>query len=75
MAAYRAQNYFTELLWKYMETVHGSEIAIQMFSKLIAQIMSWQTVQIKIRQIVEKNLLSANTNELLPFMRSLLHIS
>ncbi len=75
MAVYRAQNYYTELLWKYIETIHGPDMAIQIFSKLIAHFMTWQTLQIKIRQIVEKNLLKANTNELLPFMKALLHIA
>jgi hypothetical protein len=75
MAVYRAQNYYTELLWKYMETIHGPKIAIQMFSKLIAHFMTWQTLQIKMREIVDKNLLSANTNEVLPFMKAMLHIS
>jgi len=74
MAVYRAQNYYTELLWKYIETIHGPNIAIQIFSKLIAHFMARQAIQMKIRQIVDKNLLSANTNELLPFMKVLLHI-
>ncbi len=75
MAVNRAQNYYTELLWKYMETIHGPDIAIQMFSKLIVHFMTWQRAQIKIRDIMETNLLAANTNELLPFMKALLHIA
>ena len=75
MAVNRAQNYYTELLWKYMETIHGPEIAIQMFSKLIVHFMSWQKSLIKLRDIMERNLLTANTNELLPFMKALLHIA
>ncbi|CAF3508194.1 unnamed protein product [Rotaria sp. Silwood1] len=75
MAVYRAQNYYTELLWKYMETVHGCNITIQIFSKLIAHLMTWQALQIKIRHIIEQNLLSTNINEILPFMKAILHIS
>jgi hypothetical protein len=75
MAAYRAQSYYTELLWKYMETVHGSAIAIQIFNKLIAHFMTWQALQIKLRRILEQNLLSNDVNELLPFMKAMLHIS
>ncbi|CAF3114235.1 unnamed protein product [Rotaria sp. Silwood2] len=75
MAVYRAQNYYIELLWKYMETVHGSDITIQIFSKLIAHFMTWQALQIKLRNIIEQNLLSTNINELLPFMKAILHIS
>ncbi|CAF5008566.1 unnamed protein product, partial [Rotaria sp. Silwood1] len=75
IAVYRAQNYYTELLWKYMETVHGCNITIQIFSKLIAHLMTWQALQIKIRHIIEQNLLSTNINEILPFMKAILHIS
>jgi hypothetical protein len=75
LAVYRAQNYYTELLWKYMEAIHGSELAIQIFSKLIAHFMTWQALQVKLRHIIEQNLLSADINDLLPFMKSVLHIS
>jgi hypothetical protein len=75
MRVYRAQNYYTELLWKYMEATHGSQLAVQIFSKLIAHFMAWQMLQKKLKYIVEQNLLSSDMNELLPFMKSLLHIS
>ncbi|CAF3977952.1 unnamed protein product, partial [Rotaria sordida] len=75
IAVYRAQNYYIELLWKYMITVHGFEITIQIFNKLIAYFITWQASQIKIRHIIEQNLLSTNINEILPFMKAILHIS
>ena len=75
MAVNRAQNYYTELLWKYMETVHGAEIATKMFTKLSVLCMTWQKSMVKLRDIMEQNLLSANTNELLPFMKAILHIA
>ncbi|CAF2936605.1 unnamed protein product [Rotaria sp. Silwood2] len=64
ISVYCAQNYSIELLWKHKETVHGSEITIQIFSKLIAHFMTWQVLQIKIRRIIEQNLLSININEI-----------
>lgn len=72
---YRAQNYFTELLWKYMETVHGSEIAVQIFSNMIAHFMTWQILQVKLGEIISRNVSAANTNDISPFMKALLHIS
>lgn len=75
MAVNRAQNYYTELLWKYMVTVHGADMAIQIFTKLIVHFMSWQKTLVKLRDIMEQNLSLANTNELLPFMKAILHIA
>ncbi|UJR37040.1 hypothetical protein I4U23_029745 [Adineta vaga] len=72
-AVYRAQNYYTELLWKYMETTHGAEQSIRIFSELIAHFRSWQKVEAQIR-VNTRKLLPTDTNEILPIMRSLLHI-
>jgi hypothetical protein len=73
MAVYRAQNYYTELLWKYIETVHGPEKAVQIWGKLVMHLITWQTLQKKLRDNVEKNLLTTGMNELLPLMKSLFH--
>jgi hypothetical protein len=75
MAVYRAQCYYTELLWKYIETVHGSETAVHICSKLITHFITWQTLHKELRANVERNLLLADMNELLPLMKSLFHIS
>ncbi|CAF3501317.1 unnamed protein product [Adineta steineri] len=75
MAVYRAQSYYTELLWRYMETTHGLENAVQIFKALVAHFISWQTVERDLRISCRKLLASTDTNELLPIMRSLLHIS
>lgn len=75
MAVYRAQNYYTELLWKYMEATHGSTNAIRIFNELVAHFRSWQKLEREICLNVRKKLSSVDTNELLPIMRSLLHLS
>ena len=76
MAVYRAQNYYTELLWKYMETVHGSEKAVRIWTKLVTHLITWQTLHKELRENVQKNLLSnADIDELLPLMRTLFHFS
>ena len=75
LAVYRAQNYYTELLWKYIETVHGPEKAVHICSQLITHCITWQNLHKKLRENVEQNLLKADSNELLPLMRSLFHFS
>jgi hypothetical protein len=64
----------TELLWKYMETVHGSVKSTCIFNELVAHFISWQTVHKELRLSLRKVLSSTDINELLPIMRSLLHI-
>jgi hypothetical protein len=75
MAVYRAQSYYTELMWKYIETTHGSAKAIEICSELITHLISWQILLRKVRATVESNLLTLNTEELLPLMKSLFHLS
>jgi hypothetical protein len=75
MAVYRAQNYYTELLWKYMETMHGSDIATHVFNELVVHFISWQTVENELRNNLRSVLSPTDVNELLPIMKSLLHIS
>jgi hypothetical protein len=74
MAVYCAQNYYIELLWKYMETVHGPEKSTCIFNELVAHFISWQTLEKELRLRLREILSPADKNELLPIMRSLLHI-
>lgn len=73
-AVLRAQNYYAELLWKYLETVHGSDKAVNIWGKLVTHFITWQTLYKKLRDNVERNLLLTDTNELLPLMKTLFHI-
>ena len=75
MAVYRAQSHYTELLWKYMEAVHGFERATKIFNELIGQFMLWQKIHRQLRLSTEKNLATVDKNELLPIMKSLLCIN
>lgn len=70
----RAQNYYSELLWKYLIDTHGLQLSVEIFSKLITNFMSWQILQIRIRNHVEQSLVSTNTmDELLPFMKAVMN--
>ena len=75
MAVFRAQNYFIELLWKYVETVHGPNKAAAMFSRLVTNFTSWQKLHKKLRENVQNSLRPTDINELLPLMKSLFHFS
>ncbi|CAF1282900.1 unnamed protein product [Adineta steineri] len=75
MSVYRAHTYYTELLWKYMETVYGYEKAISLFSELINHIISLQTLQEEIQNNILRVLSPDNTDELLPIIKSVLCIS
>ncbi|CAF1359233.1 unnamed protein product [Rotaria sordida] len=75
MSVYRAQNYYTELLWKYMETMHGYEKAIKLFSKLIVHIISWQTIHEELRNNIVRILSPEDISELMPILKSILRIS
>lgn len=74
IAVYRAQNYYTELLWKYLETTYGHGKAAQIFRQLIAYFISWQTLRGHFRHELINALTPAEMNELLPIMKSLLHV-
>lgn len=74
LAVYRAQSYYTELLWKYMETVHGAEIATRTSQELVFYFISWQTLSSKIRHNIRQVLSQTDMDDLLPLMKSLLHL-
>ncbi|CAF1389963.1 unnamed protein product [Adineta steineri] len=75
MSVYRIQNYYTELLWKYMETMHGYEKAVDLFSKLMVHVISWQTLQEEMRKNIVRALSPEDISELLPIMKTVLRIS
>jgi hypothetical protein len=74
MAVYRAQTYYVELLWKYMETAHGFEQAFRIFSTLITRFLSWQVLENKLRNNIGQILSTTDEHELLPLMKSLLRV-
>jgi hypothetical protein len=75
MAVYRAQKYYTELLWKYLQTIHGNGKAIHIFKELVAHFISWQTLQEYPSRSLPNVLIATDMNEVLPIMKSLLQIS
>ena len=74
LAVNRAQNHYSELLWRYLETTHGRTKAIQTFNELVAHFISWQTLQGQLQNRIQTQLTPTEIDDLLPIMRSLLHI-
>ncbi|CAF1093571.1 unnamed protein product [Adineta steineri] len=74
IAVYRAQNFYTELLWKYLEAKYGYGEAIDIFNKLVMHFISWQTLHKDMAHNFFNVLTPAEVNELLPIMKSLIHI-
>ncbi|CAF3767121.1 unnamed protein product [Rotaria socialis] len=75
MALSRAQNYYIELLWKYMVTMHGLQRAVRIFNVVVARFLAWQKLRDKLQDNIKHHLSKIDRNELLPLMKSLLHIS
>jgi hypothetical protein len=75
ISVYSAQNSYTELLWKYMHTIHGYDKAVHLFNQLILHIISWQTIHEQMRNNILKTLSPEDINQLLPIMKSVLRIS
>lgn len=75
MAIYRVQNDYVELLWKYMEATHGSELATHLFSKLMVQVLACQKIEEDVRNNILRILSPEDIDELVPIMRSALHLS
>lgn len=75
MSVFHVQSYYTELLWKYMESVHGLKKAIHLLSQFMGIILSWQTIQEQLRNDIVRILSPKDIDELLPIMKSVLRIS
>jgi hypothetical protein len=74
IAVYRAQSFYTEFLWKYLETVHGLEAATRMFQEFIMNFISWKTLDGRIRRSIQQVLSPTDIDDMLPLMKSLLHL-
>ena len=74
LAVYRAQSHYSELLWKYMESVYGLATATHIFHQMISRFIAWQTLSVKIRRNVRETLLSTDTINIPPLMKSLLNL-
>ena len=74
MSVYNAQNYYTELLWKYLQSMYGYETAVSLCSELIFRVISWQLLHQQMRNDILRVLSPDDLNELVPIMKSILRI-
>ena len=75
LAVYRAQSYYIDLLWKYMEAEHGPQIAAQIFCEMLFRCISWQTLDLRVRRNAQQNLVALEIDTLPPLMKSVLNLS
>ena len=75
LAVYRAQSYYSDLLWKYIETEHGPDIAARIFCEMLFRCISWQTLDLRIRHNARQNLIALEIDSLPPLMKSVLNLS
>ncbi|CAF1039680.1 unnamed protein product [Didymodactylos carnosus] len=66
---YRAQNYYTELLWHYMERTYGEYQAIIVYSLIITQCLNLQKLILERDQYLRA---TTDVNDLTPLMQSVL---
>lgn len=74
MSVYCAQNIFTELLWKYLETTYGLQSAVRIMSTIVTKFISWQIYILKMRGNVNQIITVTDEAEILPLMKSIFHI-
>lgn len=74
MSVHYAQSFYTELLWKYLETAYGFDEAVRIMSTITTRFTSWQLLHMKIRQNFRANLSDADIDGLSPLMKSLFNV-
>jgi hypothetical protein len=75
LAVYRARSYYTEFLWKYMETVHRSEQTTKNFQDLVINFTAWKILESQIRKSIQQVLSPADVDGMIPLMKFLLHLN
>ena len=74
LAVYRAQSHYAELLWKYVETVHGSKQTVRTFRELVSNFIAWRSMDNDIRNSIRHALSPSDVDGMIPLMKSLLNL-
>ena len=74
LAVYRAQSHYAELLWKYVETVHGSKQTVKTFQELVINFIAWRSMDNQIRNSIRHALAPSDVDGMIPLMKSLLNL-
>jgi hypothetical protein len=76
LAVYRAQSYYTKLLWNYMIKKQGETKTCEHFTKLLTAIFRVQSAAARFRQFLSSQVTTLDAvDEIAPLMRTILHIS
>ena len=75
LAVYRAQSYYTKLLWNYMIKKQGETKTCENFTKLIAAIFRAQSAAMRFREFLSSRMTTLDTaNDIAPLLQTILHI-
>ena len=76
LAVYRAQSYYTKLLWNYMIKKQGETKTCKLFTRLLTAIFRAQSAAVRFRQFLSSQVTTLDTvDDIAPLMRTILHIS
>lgn len=68
----RARNCYIELLWKYISVMYGYEKAVSLFSQLMGDVVSWQSINEEMWHDIRRTLSPDDINALVPLCKSFL---
>ena len=75
IAVYRAQCYYADLLWKCLETSHGSVQALRIFTGLTTCLLFLQSFNRQMFRELQQQFSPNDVEQLLPIMKSVLMLS
>lgn len=76
LAVYRAQAYYTKLLWNYMIKKQGETKTCKNFTRLLTAIFRAQSAAVRFRQFLSSHVTALDAvDDIAPLMRTILHIS
>ena len=76
LAVYRAQSYYTKLLWNYMIKKQGETKTCKNFTKLLTAIFRAQSAAMRFREFLSSQVTTLDAvDDIAPLMQTILHIS
>ena len=76
LAVYRAQSYYTKLLWNYMIKKQGETKTCKDFTKLLTAIFRAQSTALRFREFLSSQMTTLDgVDDIAPLMQTILHIS
>jgi len=71
ISVFHVQSFYSELLWKYLETTYGYDEAFRIMTTLVTQFLSWQILNLKLKNNIKQRISDSDLDGLSPIMKSL----